>query len=317
MICPQCGTTRSCSCRRGSSESPATAPVPLSDATAGQSPLPPFTFCISNLLFSHHSFLQGPATSSEAVDRVRQALNKGETSTNLLLNYARDGTAFYNLLWSVEDSRIYLRPLAEAHEHAGMCSIMPLRDSSGKVAYFLGGQVNVSGFLSSTRGLSFLIGGGHSDIDSLPASASSAQSPSMSAYLSTMTASSLNPKAYPLRPTPTIRKAAGEAPDTAYSSSSRPFSPPERKQAASGSGSGGPLHRMAQILGIKDKKSTAKQFEDGELYGKQHIVGAEGTLDPKGGGVEDQSQCASWTAAKGHTWLTFARSCSHRLPEYL
>lgn len=37
-------------------------------------------------------FLRGPATSPEAVDRVRQALNRGETATNLLINYRRDGT---------------------------------------------------------------------------------------------------------------------------------------------------------------------------------------------------------------------------------
>ena len=40
-------------------------------------------------------FLQGPATSPEGVQRIRDALNKGDGCTELLLNYKRDGTPFY------------------------------------------------------------------------------------------------------------------------------------------------------------------------------------------------------------------------------
>ncbi len=222
-------------------------------------------------------FLQGPATSPEAVDRVRQALNKGETATNLLINYRRDGTAFFNLL-----------------------CIMPLRDSTGQISYFLGGQVNVTSFLSSDRGLSFLVGGSHADLENLPPSNTAAQSPALSAYLSTMQASSLNAKAYPLHH-PQIRKAAGEAQDSAYSSSRLPFAAPGSagRDGVAGGGAGrqeGTMGRIAQVLGFREKKSAAKRFEEGELYGKQKIVGAEGTLDKKGGGVETQSkldQC--WT----------------------
>jgi len=170
---------------------------------------------------------------------------------------------------------------------------MPLRDSTGQISYFLGGQVNVTSFLSSDRGLSFLVGGSHQDLENLPPANSAAQSPALSAYLSTLSISSLNAKAYPLH-TPKIRKAAGEASDAAYSSGRLPFVAPGKAANGVAVGAGGAkegtMGKIAQVLGFKEKKSAAKKFEDGELYGKQKIVGAEGTLDKKGGGVETQSK---------------------------
>lgn len=170
---------------------------------------------------------------------------------------------------------------------------MPLRDSSGAVSYFLGGQVNVTSFLSSDKGLSFLVGGSHQDLESLPPSNAAAQSPALSAYLPTMQASSLNAKAYPLHYSK-IRKAAGEAHDSAYSSSRLPFAAPGLRNGTDAvpprTKHDGTMGKIAQVLGFREKKSAAKKFEDGELYGKQKIVGAEGTLDRKGGGVETQSE---------------------------
>lgn len=81
-------------------------------------------------------FLQGPGTSPDAVQRIRDALNAGRPITELLLNYRRDGTPFFCLL-----------------------SIIPLRDASGALAYFIGGQTNVTGTLASSKGLGFLVGG--------------------------------------------------------------------------------------------------------------------------------------------------------------
>ncbi|PWN54058.1 hypothetical protein IE53DRAFT_383399 [Violaceomyces palustris] len=82
-------------------------------------------------------FLQGPNTAPEAIQRIRDALNKGEGCTELLLNYRRDGQPFWCLL-----------------------NIVPLRDSAGRLVYFIGGQTNVTGTLVKSKGLSFLIGGG-------------------------------------------------------------------------------------------------------------------------------------------------------------
>ncbi|KAE8216555.1 hypothetical protein CF327_g271 [Tilletia walkeri] len=83
-------------------------------------------------------FLQGPSTSPASVQRIRDSLNTGSPSIELLLNYKRNGEPFWNLL-----------------------CIIPLRDAKGRVQYFVGGQVNVTGALT-TEGLSFLLGGGRS-----------------------------------------------------------------------------------------------------------------------------------------------------------
>ncbi|KAA1086767.1 hypothetical protein PGT21_011388 [Puccinia graminis f. sp. tritici] len=79
-------------------------------------------------------FLQGPGTSPESVQRIRDGLNSGEGCTELLLNYRKDGTPFYCLL-----------------------CIIPFRDVTGALIYFIGGQINVTGMLSSQKGLSFLM----------------------------------------------------------------------------------------------------------------------------------------------------------------
>ncbi|KAL7415026.1 hypothetical protein BDY24DRAFT_360264 [Mrakia frigida] len=81
-------------------------------------------------------FLQGPGTAPASVQRLRDALNEGEEITELLLNYTRTGVPFWNLL----------------------CMI-PLRSASGSLVYFIGGQINVTGSISNTSRLSFLVGG--------------------------------------------------------------------------------------------------------------------------------------------------------------
>jgi PAS domain S-box-containing protein len=66
-------------------------------------------------------FLQGPDTDREAVRRIRRALETGETITELLLNYRKDGTAFWNEV-----------------------VISPIRDGSGTVTHFVGVQSDVT-----------------------------------------------------------------------------------------------------------------------------------------------------------------------------
>ncbi|KAL8292443.1 hypothetical protein RQP46_001055 [Phenoliferia psychrophenolica] len=91
-----------------------------------------------------------------SVQRIRDALENGTTTTTLLLNYRKDGTPFYNLL-----------------------AIIPLRDAKGDLQYFIGGQVNVTGQLSSAGALSFLVGS--EDVGSASSTAIEA-SPAMNAY---------------------------------------------------------------------------------------------------------------------------------------
>ncbi|KAE8153355.1 hypothetical protein BDV25DRAFT_169012 [Aspergillus avenaceus] len=67
-------------------------------------------------------FLQGPKTNPNSVRRIREALEAGRHHSELFLNYRRDGSPFMNLL---------------------QCA--PLCDSQGKVRYFIGAQIDVSG----------------------------------------------------------------------------------------------------------------------------------------------------------------------------
>lgn len=64
-------------------------------------------------------FLAGPATEAEARAAVRQAIASGEPVVAELINYRKNGTPFRNALM-----------------------IAPVRDASGKVALFLGSQMD-------------------------------------------------------------------------------------------------------------------------------------------------------------------------------
>jgi PAS domain S-box-containing protein len=66
-------------------------------------------------------FLQGPATDPAAVDTVRTALAERRTVTTTLLNYRKDGTAFWNQL-----------------------SISPVFDGGGRLVSFVGVQTDVT-----------------------------------------------------------------------------------------------------------------------------------------------------------------------------
>ncbi|KAJ5801507.1 uncharacterized protein N7518_003575 [Penicillium psychrosexuale] len=67
-------------------------------------------------------FLQGPKTNPNSVRRIGEALKAGQHHSELFLNYRRDGSPFMNLL-----------------------QMAPLCDSRGKIRYFIGAQVDVSG----------------------------------------------------------------------------------------------------------------------------------------------------------------------------
>jgi len=66
-------------------------------------------------------FLQGPATDAQALGRIRAALAAGTEVNELLLNYRRDGTLFWNEL-----------------------QIMPIRDDAGALTHFVALQSDVS-----------------------------------------------------------------------------------------------------------------------------------------------------------------------------
>ncbi|MET0765701.1 MAG: SpoIIE family protein phosphatase [Blastococcus sp.] len=66
-------------------------------------------------------FLQGPATDPAAVEAIRTAMRKQRTHTTTLLNYRKDGTAFWNQL-----------------------SISPVFDGDGALVSFVGVQTDVT-----------------------------------------------------------------------------------------------------------------------------------------------------------------------------
>ncbi|WAR61253.1 hypothetical protein PtB15_13B506 [Puccinia triticina] len=78
-------------------------------------------------------FLQGPGTSPQSIQRLRQALKQGLPCVELLLNYKADGTPFYCLL-----------------------SIIPLFDGKGYLSYYIGGQINVTDELRNNQIMSLI-----------------------------------------------------------------------------------------------------------------------------------------------------------------
>jgi len=62
-------------------------------------------------------FLQGPETDPKAIQAIREALDAGTEITVDLVNYRKDGTAFWNRL-----------------------RIRPLFDEKGNIQYFVGAQ---------------------------------------------------------------------------------------------------------------------------------------------------------------------------------
>ena len=66
-------------------------------------------------------FLQGPATDPDAIEAIRAGLAEGRSVTTTLLNYRKDGTAFWNQL-----------------------SISPVFDGQGELVSFVGVQTDVT-----------------------------------------------------------------------------------------------------------------------------------------------------------------------------
>ncbi|GAA5991434.1 hypothetical protein JCM11641_005281 [Rhodosporidiobolus odoratus] len=79
-------------------------------------------------------FLQGKATSPQSVDSIRDRLEKAEEITQVVLNYRASGEPFIN-----------------------MVNIIPLRDLSGQLTYFIGGQTDLTRAMTTGSDLSFIL----------------------------------------------------------------------------------------------------------------------------------------------------------------
>ena len=75
----------------------------------------------SEVLGRNCRFLQGPKTDPATTHRIAAAVETGTQVEAEILNYRRDGTAFWNALF-----------------------IAPVRDQTGRLAYFLSTQMDVT-----------------------------------------------------------------------------------------------------------------------------------------------------------------------------
>jgi sigma-B regulation protein RsbU (phosphoserine phosphatase) len=85
---------------------------------------------VAEVLGRNCRFLQGPDTDAASVAEIRAALAESRECVVEILNYRKDGTAFWNRL-----------------------SITPVRDSSGEVAHFIGIQSDVTARREAVDGL--------------------------------------------------------------------------------------------------------------------------------------------------------------------
>lgn len=106
-------------------------PMVIADASIADSPIVLANEAFLNLtgytadevIGKNCRFLQGPGTSREAIQGVRTALAQGREVDVELLNYRKDGSAFWNQL-----------------------HISPIRDDSGTVIYYFASQIDVTEF---------------------------------------------------------------------------------------------------------------------------------------------------------------------------
>ncbi len=75
----------------------------------------------SELIGRNCRFLQGPRTDPTSRTRIRSSLEAGRGCIEWIVNYKRDGTMFWNLLF-----------------------ISPIRDEDGRLLYFFGNQIDIT-----------------------------------------------------------------------------------------------------------------------------------------------------------------------------
>ncbi|KAF4973909.1 hypothetical protein FZEAL_9135 [Fusarium zealandicum] len=81
----------------------------------------------TDVLAHNCRFLQGPQTDRESISRMRSAIWRNEECTELLLNFRKDGSPFWNLLF-----------------------LCPLVDQAGKLRFYMGAQIDVSSSMENS-----------------------------------------------------------------------------------------------------------------------------------------------------------------------
>ena len=75
----------------------------------------------AEILGKNCRFLQGPKTDAESPSRIRACLDAGQGCIEWIVNYRKDGSVFWNLLF-----------------------ISPVRDADGTLVYFFGNQFDIT-----------------------------------------------------------------------------------------------------------------------------------------------------------------------------
>ena len=78
-------------------------------------------YAVDEVVGRNCRFLQGPRTDPRSAPRIRLCLEAGEGCIEWMVNYRRDGSMFYNLLF-----------------------ISPVRDLDGRLLYFFGNQLDIT-----------------------------------------------------------------------------------------------------------------------------------------------------------------------------
>ncbi|EXK37118.1 hypothetical protein FOXG_09176 [Fusarium oxysporum f. sp. lycopersici 4287] len=99
----------------------------------------------SEVLAHNCRFLQGPQTDRDGIAKMRSAIWRNEECTELLLNFRKDGTPFWNLLF-----------------------LCPLLDTAGKTKFFMGAQIDVSSSLHDTHDVLKVLSYGAAEEDKTP-----------------------------------------------------------------------------------------------------------------------------------------------------
>lgn len=106
-----------------------TAPMVLSDPHLPDTPMvavnPAFVqltgYPMEEIVGRNCRFLQGPRTDPVSAPRIRACLDAGQGCVEWIVNYRRDGSHFYNLLF-----------------------ISPVRDAAGTLLFFFGNQLDIT-----------------------------------------------------------------------------------------------------------------------------------------------------------------------------
>jgi hypothetical protein len=102
-------------------------------------------FTFSDIVNNNSRILQGDLSDHATVGRIRAAIREGRESTEVILNYRKDGTPFWNLL------------LVGTWILRVMLITAPVKDESGRIQNFFGAQVDVSSLFGKHNDLSAIL----------------------------------------------------------------------------------------------------------------------------------------------------------------